>query len=72
MLTDAVKQNTDQHEFLLNQTYNEGHCNFKVILQSFSIALQKNELKRINQCDEPAAKMSRGAKKFTSKSTAMY
>ena len=31
VLTEVVKQNTDQHEFLLNQTCNEGHCNFKAI-----------------------------------------
>ena len=28
MLTEVMKQNADQHEFLLNQICNEGHCNF--------------------------------------------
>ena len=65
VFTEVVKQNTDQHEFLLNQTCNEGHCNFKVILQSLFNCLSKNKLKRINQCDEPPAKMSHGVRKFT-------
>ena len=37
----------------------------------FSTALQKTN-KRINQYQEPPAKMSRGVKKLTSKSTSMH
>ena len=72
VLAEVVKQNADQHEFLLNQTCNEGHCNFKTILQSFFNCFSKNELKRVNKCDEPPAKINRGVKKLTSKSTPMH
>ena len=72
VLTEVVKQNADQHEFLLNQTCNEGHCNFKAILQSIFNCFAKNELKRVNKCDKPPAKMSRGVRKLTSKSTPMH
>ena len=71
-LTEVVKENADQHEFLLNQICNEGHCNFKAILQSLFSCFTKNELKRVNQCDEPRAKMSRGVRKLISKSTPMH
>lgn len=67
-LTHLVKQNSD-HDFLLDQTCEEGHCNFKAILQSLFNCFAKNELKRLNQCEEPPAKMSRGVRKLTSKST---
>ena len=72
VLTKVVTQNADQLEYLLNQTCNEGHCNFKTILQSLFNCFAKNKLKRINQCDEPPAKISRGVRKCTSKSTSMH
>ena len=72
VLAEVVKQKADQHEFLFNQTCSEGHCNFKAILQSLFNCFAKNKLKRINQCNKPPTKMSRGFGKFTSKSTPMH
>ena len=72
VLTEVVKQNADQHEFLLNQTCNEGHCNFKAILQSLFNCFAKNELKRVNKCNKPPTKMNHGVRKLTFKSTLMH
>ena len=61
---------SSEHVILTQQECEEGHCNFSLILQSLFNCFAKNELKRINRCEiEAPAKMSRGLRKLSSKST---